>query len=399
MSHTLLHANTPFLPIFLGASVAVVALALIAERLARRASAAARHAIVLAALLVPPVLFAAATIDWPRAGGGVGGRVGGGVVGSAAAETAEWPCVLAAIWLAGAAVGIARTVAGAARWRRVALRATRVDRDHATSVECLEPTVIGIVDPLIVLPANHEFTPAELQAVFAHERAHIARRDNLGALVVQLVSSLFWFDPLHLVARRRLVELRERACDDLVLARGCDPAAYAAALARSCETSFNPGAVACMSRLALHERMESIMTPQNPRRRLPAWIPRTFLTAAVAATAIAFAAFAPSPRLSAGGTAKRLSENKNIVRPKVLSSVDARYTKEAKEKKIAGTVVLDATIDEKGKVSAVSVVKALPHGLDQAAVDALRQWRFEPATLDGKPVPVIMNLTFNFKLE
>ena len=45
------------------------------------------------------------------------------------------------------------------------------------------------------------------------------------------------------------------------------------------------------------------------------------------------------------------------------------------------------------------MLKGLSHGLDQAAVDAIRQWTFEPATIDGKPVPVIFNLTIRFKLD
>jgi TonB family protein len=47
----------------------------------------------------------------------------------------------------------------------------------------------------------------------------------------------------------------------------------------------------------------------------------------------------------------------------------------------------------------VQVLKPLPFGLDQAAVDAVRRWKFRPGTLNGQPVDVIFNLTVNFKLN
>ena len=47
----------------------------------------------------------------------------------------------------------------------------------------------------------------------------------------------------------------------------------------------------------------------------------------------------------------------------------------------------------------VQVLKPLPFGLDQAAVDAVRRWKFKPGTLNGQPVDVIFNLTVNFKLN
>jgi periplasmic protein TonB len=47
----------------------------------------------------------------------------------------------------------------------------------------------------------------------------------------------------------------------------------------------------------------------------------------------------------------------------------------------------------------VQVLKPLPFGLDQAAVEAVKRWKFKPGTLNGQPVDVIFNLTVNFKLN
>ena len=56
-------------------------------------------------------------------------------------------------------------------------------------------------------------------------------------------------------------------------------------------------------------------------------------------------------------------------------------------------------IDRQGNVTEARILKPLPLGLDQAALNAVRQWKFKPGTLNGQPVPVYYNLTVNFRIE
>lgn len=84
---------------------------------------------------------------------------------------------------------------------------------------------------------------------------------------------------------------------------------------------------------------------------------------------------------------------------KVLKRADAVYTPAAKEARIEGTVILRVLVGRTGEVEDVEILKGLPKGLSDAAVTAVRQWRFEPATADGKPVPARMTLTVNFSLS
>ena len=72
---------------------------------------------------------------------------------------------------------------------------------------------------------------------------------------------------------------------------------------------------------------------------------------------------------------------------------------EARKAKICGVVLLETIIDEKGNITDVYILKGLPMGLADAAVTAVKQWRFEQATLNGKPVAVPFNLSVNFQLE
>lgn len=66
---------------------------------------------------------------------------------------------------------------------------------------------------------------------------------------------------------------------------------------------------------------------------------------------------------------------------------------------MTGVVIVEAVIDEQGNVKDIKVLKGLPKGLDEAAVEAVRSWRFTPATMDGTPVPVYYTLTVSFTLE
>lgn len=85
--------------------------------------------------------------------------------------------------------------------------------------------------------------------------------------------------------------------------------------------------------------------------------------------------------------------------PAVVSRVDPRYTETARKVGLQGVVIVEAVIDEHGRVESVKVLRGLPLGLEEAAVSAVRQWKFEPARyLDGRAVKVYYNLTINFRV-
>ena len=75
------------------------------------------------------------------------------------------------------------------------------------------------------------------------------------------------------------------------------------------------------------------------------------------------------------------------------------YPEIARKARIQGVVVVRAVIETDGTVSQTEIRKGLPLGLDHAARDAIRRWRFKPATLNGKPVKVFYHLTVNFTLQ
>src|SRR5579862_6986117 len=78
---------------------------------------------------------------------------------------------------------------------------------------------------------------------------------------------------------------------------------------------------------------------------------------------------------------------------------DPDYSKEAKKKKIEGTVVLWVLVGPRGRVDDVRVARTLGYGLDEEAIKAVRKWTFEPGTSDGVPVPVQINVEVHFRLH
>ena len=88
-----------------------------------------------------------------------------------------------------------------------------------------------------------------------------------------------------------------------------------------------------------------------------------------------------------------------MTRPAIIHQVQPRYTELARQSGTQGTVIVEAIIDEKGYVTNVRVLRGLPMGLDKAAVEAIQQWRFKPATLADRPVKVYYTLTVNFTIQ
>ena len=88
-----------------------------------------------------------------------------------------------------------------------------------------------------------------------------------------------------------------------------------------------------------------------------------------------------------------------ITPPRLLKEVKALYTEEARRRGIIGDVVLEIVVTRDGSVGNVSVLRGLGSGLEQRAIDAVRQWRFSPAQRKGEPVDVIVEVAVEFSLR
>jgi bla regulator protein blaR1 len=194
------------------------------------------------------------------------------------------PVLLAAVWCAGfmVALGICcarwRTVSAAVRNSRPLRQGREIEALHRLqargsirkrieillSPTSLEPGIFGLVRPVLLWPEgiSERLDDAHLEAVLAHELGHVRRRDNLAAAMHMVVEAIFWFHPLVWWLGARMVEERERACDEEVLERGGDRQVYAESILKVCE--FCVGSpLACVSGVTgsdLRKRVRYIMT-------------------------------------------------------------------------------------------------------------------------------------------
>jgi bla regulator protein blaR1 len=188
-----------------------------------------------------------------------------------ASTTAQGPLPIVALLGAAWALGFLAVVAMRVRgWRhvRAAVRASvplHLPGPYPvrSAPGLLEPGVVGIRRPVLLLPAGIEqhLSPAQLRAVLEHEFCHIRRRDNLTSALHMVVEAVCWFHPLVWWVGARMVDERERACDEQVLRACGEPQAYAESILNVCKL-YVESPLACVSGVSgsdLKKRVTAIM--------------------------------------------------------------------------------------------------------------------------------------------
>jgi len=184
------------------------------------------------------------------------------------------PVLLLAAWLGGFSIVVFRWWR---EWRRIraALRsATPFHLDMRiqamSSPALLEPGVFGVLHPVLLLPEGiaERLMPEQLKAIVAHELCHVRYHDNLAAAFHMLAEAVFWFHPLVWWIGKRLVDERERGCDEEVLRLGNEPSVYAAGILKVCEL-YLESPLTCVAGIAgsnLRKRIRGIMLHPTARK-------------------------------------------------------------------------------------------------------------------------------------
>jgi TonB family protein len=262
----------------------VFALALCAAALLFRASAASRHLVWTCAfgavLLLPP-------LRWRLPQRAIAQTVVPAIA-STATVTAhsgdpnfDPATILPAVWALGTFIMTLRLLRSAHRLRSI-VRSAHGKPPVLTSSRIRGPLVAGLFPPVILLPrTSRTWTASRRKAVFAHEAAHIRRRDPIILLAAHVATALYWFHPLCWLALARLRAESEQACDDAALRTGLLPSAYAGHLL-DLARQFDIQLASPMATTShLESRVKSILDP-NTNRSFPtrlAWFAAAMLTA------------------------------------------------------------------------------------------------------------------------
>jgi bla regulator protein blaR1 len=204
--------------------------------------------------------------------------------------THQWPFLLVAVWLGGV---VAVMLAWYVRWQRISASrrvAVRLERGREVaalrrietiagitrptemllSQAPLEPGIVGITHPVLLWPEriSRYLEDRHLEAILAHEVMHVRRWDNLISTIPMLTEAIFWFHPLVWWLGARLVDERERACDEAVLELGNDCHTYAESILKTCKFSVGLP-LPCVSGVTgadLKRRIINIMTQPVVRK-------------------------------------------------------------------------------------------------------------------------------------
>jgi len=303
-----------------------------------------------------------------------------------------WP--VGAVWFAGTILLLA---ASWRRWRQVAaiVRAGRPVHDglpveilrrlEKTSglsrpialVACtmpIEPGVFGVRRPTLLWSDTiaDQFDDEAIAAILLHEVTHVKRADNLTALGHMVVEALFWFHPIVWLISGRLIDERERACDEAVVAAVAEPQRYAEMVVKACRLFVETPQV-CMSGVtgsSLVRRVEHIMANHGVQ---PLSNGKQFALIAVATAAVA----APVVAGASGGTPRRSSADLFV------RQVTSRSPQPAAQFEVA-------SIKPSRPGGAKAGIQTLPNGRFVAENVSLRglvvfAYRLQPAQLEGGP--------------
>lgn len=104
---------------------------------------------------------------------------------------------------------------------------------------------------------------------------------------------------------------------------------------------------------------------------------------------------------AAAQEAPRVYKASEVTPPTLVKDVKPKYTAAAMDAGIEGTILLDVVVGEDGTVGDVEVTRSLDtvHGLDEEAIESVKQWRFRPGRKDGKAVAVLCEIELTFKLR
>jgi TonB family protein len=277
------------------------------------------------------------------------------------------------------------------------------------------PATVGIRRQTMLLP--HEFldhlSAEEVDAVFAHEIAHMRRGDFARNLFFGILSLPAAYHPLLALTRARLAESREMICDTMAAEVIGGRENYARSLLRLASLLSDRTAPRALHAIGIFdanifERRVMNLTRRNIHirgaRRVAITAACAFLACATCASAVALRMGVDEPSAqSPHPNPTSINVKPDLLVP--ITKVQPVFPPEEKEKakagkkKIDGSVILAVLISKEGSVQDIHVTKSLGVNFDQSAQDAVRQWVYKPYLLNGEPIAVKTSITITYTLK
>jgi TonB family protein len=281
----------------------------------------------------------------------------------------------------------------------------------ATSTRVFSPVVPGFRRRTILLPATMlpRLTPADLEAVLAHECAHLLRNDFLRNLLYEALTIPIGYHPLLWATRGRLTETREMACDQMAAADGGQKE-YARSLLRLATVLIERMPVNTCHAIGIFDAntFERRLMRLTEKPVELGGVRRAILALGCLALGVVACGSVYALRVhvntlnfvAAAGQkpTKPIAVSAGVMAGQKISGANPVYPADAKRDRIQGTVVLAAVIGKDGTVENLTVVSG-PSALQKSAIDAVRQWVYKPFLLNGDPVEVKTQISVVYSLR
>ena len=293
-----------------------------------------------------------------------------------------------------------------------------------TTDKISSPMIFGVFHYNLLVPLSWKHMPQTLQrAIIHHEIAHLRQKDQLVGVLQMLGVALNFFNPLAWILNHQLNEYCEKACDDRALIHSnLKPKQYLNSLVTMAELSmgkndlYTPALAFTKSYKSLKSR---IMHQAKRKYNRLNFTPLNYaLLALVVAGMIAFSCDfivdtqeQPTPPPPASSEMESPAKNPAVkfvpydTPPRIVGGMAAlrdnvKYPEPALTAGVEGTVIVQAFINKEGIVDDVVVVKGIPRtGLNEAAIEAVSQTRFEPALQRETAVGVWYSIPITFRLK
>lgn len=342
-------------------------------------------------------------------------------------ESAVWSArpavttVFASVIVAGMALRFAWLAIGCVRLRWWRLSATPIEptpeilvrlQDEAGvrvrwfASSCLtSAATYGLWRPVVLLPERDRAGSAQtLELIARHELLHVRRRDWLFVIVEECLQAALWFEPAVWLLIDRIRLYREQAVDEEIVHITGESEMYARALIAGAGLDWilSPRPASHWLRARhLRQRIQAIVNGGTMSR---ATVVKWVCVCGLTLLAAGYSAVQAFPLQGSGTQSDRhvySTKDPGVVLPTIVKEVKPQYTQEAIDAHIEGFVQLAIVIEADGSVSDVRVTESLDptFGLDDQAVKAAWQWSFKPATKDGKPVAIGVDLQLRFMLK
>jgi TonB family protein len=305
---------------------------------------------------------------------------------------------------------------------KAALRFNRFERQMgvgagtvliASSSAIAGPATVGIRRPTLLLPPEFldRLSAQEVDAVFAHEIAHIERGDFLKNLLFGILSLPAAYHPLLALTRARLAESREMICDTMAAEAIGGRETYARSLLRLASLLSDRSAPRVLHAIGIFdanifERRVMNLTRKSLHikgaRHVAITAACALLACATCASAVALRMEVNQPPVQNPNPA---SVNVKVTSLDIVNKVQPVFPPEEKtkakadKKKIDATVLLAVVINKDGVVEDIKVTKSQGENFDKSAIDAVKQWRWKPYLLNGQPIEVKTNITIIYTLK